>query len=69
MHERLAELFLTRPAEEWEALAYEAGAVLNVVRTAQEWLQHPHAQAMGAVTEVDDPELGPTRMAGLPGPA
>ena len=66
LHERLAELFLTRPAEEWEALAYEAGAVLNVVRTAQEWLQHPHAQAMGAVTEADDPELGPTRMAGLP---
>ena len=66
LHERLAEFFLTRPAIEWEALAYEAGAVLNVVRTAQEWLQHPHAQAMGAVTQVDDPELGPTRMAGLP---
>ena len=66
LHERLAELFLTRPAAEWEALAYEAGAVLNVVRTAQEWLQHQHAQAMGAVTRVDDPELGPTAMAGLP---
>jgi len=66
LHERLAELFLTRPAAEWEALAYEAGAVLNVVRTAQEWLQHEHAQAMGAVTQVDDPELGPTAMSGLP---
>jgi crotonobetainyl-CoA:carnitine CoA-transferase CaiB-like acyl-CoA transferase len=66
LHERLAELFLTRPAEEWEALAYEAGAVLNVVRTPKEWLAHPHARTMGTVTKLDDPELGPTRMAGLP---
>jgi crotonobetainyl-CoA:carnitine CoA-transferase CaiB-like acyl-CoA transferase len=66
LHARLAELFLTRPAEEWEALAYEAGAVLNVVRTAQEWLKHPHARESGAVAQVDDPELGPTWMAGLP---
>ena len=66
LHARLAELFLTRPAEHWERLAYEAGAVLNVVRTAREWLRHPHAEAMGAVVELDDPVLGPTRMAGLP---
>ena len=58
--------FLTRPAAAWEQLAYEAGAVLNVVRTPREWLVHEHARAMQAVAELDDPELGPTRMAGLP---
>jgi crotonobetainyl-CoA:carnitine CoA-transferase CaiB-like acyl-CoA transferase len=66
LHARLAELFLTRPAEEWEALAYAAGAVLNVVRSSREWLEHEHARASGAVAQVDDPELGPTWMAGLP---
>jgi crotonobetainyl-CoA:carnitine CoA-transferase CaiB-like acyl-CoA transferase len=66
LHARLAELFLTRSAAEWEQLAYGVGAVLNKVRTAQEWLAHPHARAMGAAVQVDDPELGPTWMAGLP---
>ena len=66
LHDRLAELFLTRPVEAWESLAYEAGAVLNVVRTPREWLQHEHARAMSAVTQVEDPELGPAWMAGLP---
>src|SRR3954454_13133561 len=66
LHERLAEFFLTKSAEEWEALAYKAGAVLNKVRTAQEWLANEHARTMGAVAKVDDPELGPTWMTGLP---
>ena len=66
LHERLAELFLTRSSEEWEALAYSVGAVLNKVRTAQEWLATEHARVAGMVTQVDDPELGPTWMTGLP---
>jgi crotonobetainyl-CoA:carnitine CoA-transferase CaiB-like acyl-CoA transferase len=66
LHERLAELFLTKPAHEWEAMAYAAGAVLNKVRTAQEWLAHEHAREALAVTRVDDPELGETWMTGLP---
>jgi len=40
--------------------------VLNKVRTAQEWLANEHARTMGAVAKVDDPELGPTWMTGLP---
>jgi crotonobetainyl-CoA:carnitine CoA-transferase CaiB-like acyl-CoA transferase len=66
LHERLAELFLTRSAREWEDLAYGAGAVLNVVRSAKQWLANEHARASGAVVQVVDPELGPTWMAGLP---
>ena len=66
LHERLAELFLTRSAFEWEALANEAGAVLAAVRSACEWLHVDHARVLGAVTTVDDPLLGETSMAGLP---
>ena len=66
LHERLAELFLTRSSFEWETLANEAGAVLAAVRSATEWLTNEHARILGAVTQLEDPILGPTRMAGLP---
>jgi crotonobetainyl-CoA:carnitine CoA-transferase CaiB-like acyl-CoA transferase len=66
LHERLAELFLTRSSFEWETMANEAGAVLAAVRSASEWLRNDHARILGAVTELEDPILGPTRMAGLP---
>lgn len=64
---RLEELFLTRPAEEWETLGREAGAAIGMCRTPQEWLRTQHAQELGASVELDDPELGRMRMAGLPG--
>ncbi|HWC28764.1 MAG TPA: CoA transferase [Dehalococcoidia bacterium] len=64
---RLEELFLTRPAEEWETIGREAGAAIGMCRTPQEWLATDHAKALGASVEFEDPELGPTRMAGLPG--
>jgi crotonobetainyl-CoA:carnitine CoA-transferase CaiB-like acyl-CoA transferase len=64
---RLEELFLTRPAEEWETIGREAGAAIGMCRTPQEWLATGHAKELGASVELDDPELGPTRTAGLPG--
>ncbi|MGE0688784.1 MAG: CaiB/BaiF CoA transferase family protein [Dehalococcoidia bacterium] len=66
LHARLRELFLTRPAAEWERIGNEAGAAIAMVRTSEEWLHEPHAAAIGAVTAVDDPLLGSTRMPGLP---
>jgi crotonobetainyl-CoA:carnitine CoA-transferase CaiB-like acyl-CoA transferase len=66
LHEHLGELFLTRPALEWETLANSVGAVLAMVRTPREWLANEHARASGASVLLDDPELGPTWMAGLP---
>ncbi len=66
LHARLRELFLTRPAHEWEKLGNDAGAAIGMVRTVEEWLHTGHARAIDAVTELDDPELGPTTMAGLP---
>jgi crotonobetainyl-CoA:carnitine CoA-transferase CaiB-like acyl-CoA transferase len=66
LHERLVALFLTRSSFEWETLANDVGAVLAAVRSDTEWLSNDHARILGAVTQLADPILGPTRMAGLP---
>jgi crotonobetainyl-CoA:carnitine CoA-transferase CaiB-like acyl-CoA transferase len=66
LHERLRELFLTRTAEEWEAIGNRAGAAIGFARTVSEWIGTEHARQTGAVVQLDDPELGPTWMAGLP---
>jgi len=63
---RLAALFLTRPAAEWEAVGTTAGVPLCRVRTASEWVADDHARESGEVVEVDDPEFGPVWMAGSP---
>jgi crotonobetainyl-CoA:carnitine CoA-transferase CaiB-like acyl-CoA transferase len=66
LHARLRELFLTRPAAAWEELGNKAGAAIGCVRTTTEWIHTEHAQRIGAVVQMDDPELGLTWMAGLP---
>jgi crotonobetainyl-CoA:carnitine CoA-transferase CaiB-like acyl-CoA transferase len=66
LHVRLRELFLTRAAGEWEELGNRAGAALAWARTTTEWIEADHARQIGAVVQLDDPELGPTWMAGLP---
>src|SRR5690606_14314965 len=64
LHARLRELFQTKTAAEWERIGLKSGAALGWCRSAQEWLHDEHARAIEAVTELDDPVLGPTRMAG-----
>src|SRR5207237_10532600 len=54
LHEKLAELFLTRSALEWETLARDVGAVLAVVRTSVEWLHNEHARMLGALAGIND---------------
>jgi crotonobetainyl-CoA:carnitine CoA-transferase CaiB-like acyl-CoA transferase len=66
LHARLRELFLTRTAAEWEELGNRAGAAIGWARSVNEWIQTEHARKICAVVEVDDPEFGPTWMAGLP---
>ena len=66
LHARLRELFLTRTAAEWEFIGNKAGAAIGWCRTVDEWIETQHAREIGAVVELDDPELGPTWMAGLP---
>ena len=66
LHARLRELFLTRSAAEWEEIGNRAGASIGWARSVAEWIRTPHARELGAVVQMDDPELGPTWMAGLP---
>jgi crotonobetainyl-CoA:carnitine CoA-transferase CaiB-like acyl-CoA transferase len=66
LHARLRELFLTRTAREWEELGNRAGAAIGWARSTREWIETDHAREIGAVVQLDDPEYGPTWMAGLP---
>jgi crotonobetainyl-CoA:carnitine CoA-transferase CaiB-like acyl-CoA transferase len=66
LHARLRELFVTRSAAAWEDIGNRAGAAIGWVRTVAEWIRTPHARELGAVVQLDDPELGLTWMAGLP---
>ena len=66
LHARLRELFKTRTAAEWEEVGNRAGAAMGWARTTDEWIAADHAREIGAVVQLDDPEFGPTWMAGLP---
>ena len=66
LHARLRELFLSRTAGEWEDLGNRAGAAIGWARTTDEWIETDHAREIGAVVQLEDPEFGPTWMAGLP---
>ncbi|MBV8084809.1 MAG: CoA transferase, partial [Chloroflexi bacterium] len=66
LHARLRELFLTRTAEEWEKVGYQAGMAMGWARSVPEWIDTDHARQIGAVVQLEDPELGPTWMAGVP---
>ena len=66
LHARLRELFLTRTAREWEEIGNRAGAACAWARNTTEWIQSDHAREIGAVVQLDDPEFGPTWMAGVP---
>jgi crotonobetainyl-CoA:carnitine CoA-transferase CaiB-like acyl-CoA transferase len=57
--------FASRSAQDWEDAINAAGGPTTIVRTAREWIEHPHARARGTVVQLDDPELGPTWMPGI----
>jgi crotonobetainyl-CoA:carnitine CoA-transferase CaiB-like acyl-CoA transferase len=62
----LAEVFKTRSAAEWMALA-NPDADLAHCLTSEEWLvSDAQARATGAVITLEDPELGTTHQAGYP---
>jgi crotonobetainyl-CoA:carnitine CoA-transferase CaiB-like acyl-CoA transferase len=63
----LSELFLTRPAAEWDQLVNDAGVPLAICQSIDEFLaQDQQARAIEAVIELDDPELGRGRQLGYP---
>lgn len=69
----MSQRFLTKPAEVWEQLLRDASVPVTVVRTTQEWLDLPDAQAGGNVSEVEDAKFGAVRQPGryisIEGPA
>lgn len=74
LRERLARLFKTRTAVEWEQFVNAAGAPLAMCRSMAEWIATGHARASRAVVELDDPQYGPmfqpgiaVRLSGSPG--
>ena len=62
---RFAEVWLQRPAVEWEDMMENAGAPLTMCRTLREWMETEHAWQSGAVVELDDPLYGPMRQVGI----
>ncbi len=73
MRTLMSQRFQTKPAHVWENLLQEAGVPVTVVRTTQEWLDFPEAQAGGNVDEVEDVRFGAVRQTGryvsIAGPA
>ncbi|MGX5840595.1 CoA transferase [Mesorhizobium sp. ArgA1] len=55
---RMKEVFLTRPAAEWERIFGEGLFPGAPQRWLQEWIADDHAKAAGLMIEVEDPILG-----------
>ena len=65
LQDRLAVLFATRPAQEWEDLARAHGCTVGMLRTTREWMAEPQAVVSGTLVAVDDPLLGRTLVPGI----
>jgi crotonobetainyl-CoA:carnitine CoA-transferase CaiB-like acyl-CoA transferase len=61
----MAEAFARFPSDEWVRVAAEAGVPLQPVRTPEEALRDPALIAEGAVLDVDHPDHGALRQAGI----
>ena len=62
---RFAEVWLQRPAVEWEDMMEDAGVPLTMCRTLREWMETEHAWQSGVVVELDDPVYGSMRQVGI----
>jgi crotonobetainyl-CoA:carnitine CoA-transferase CaiB-like acyl-CoA transferase len=61
----MVEAFARFPSDEWVAAAVQAGVPLQPVRTPEEALQDPALLDDGAVVDVEHPEHGTLRQAGI----
>ena len=62
----VAKALKTRSSEEWIADLRAADVPCDTVRSAQEAMRDPQILHNGLVHQLDDPQLGRTRMVGLP---
>lgn len=61
----LTELFMTRPALDWENLFVELGIPGAMCRSTAEWLKHPQATGSDLLADVEDAQLGKMLQPGL----
>jgi crotonobetainyl-CoA:carnitine CoA-transferase CaiB-like acyl-CoA transferase len=64
LQDRLASLFATRPAKEWEDLARAHGCTVGMLRSTREWMAEPQAVVSGTLVDIVDPLLGAVRVPG-----
>ncbi|HEX4018273.1 MAG TPA: CoA transferase [Frankiaceae bacterium] len=64
-HPLMAEAFARFPSDQWVDVARQAGVPLQPVRTPEEALFDPALEAEGAVIDLEHPEHGPLRQAGI----
>jgi crotonobetainyl-CoA:carnitine CoA-transferase CaiB-like acyl-CoA transferase len=65
LHAQLAEAFKKFPAAAWVRVAEESGVGVAMVRSSGEALADKSFRSDGCVVEVDDPDEGPIRHAGV----
>lgn len=61
----VAEWILSLPVDELCARLDEAKLAYSFIYTIEDIMKDPHYQARGTITAVDDPQIGPVRMAGV----
>ena len=66
MLDELTRRFGERTADEWEQALLATPAAVAKCNTLEEWLAHEQARANDVFVPVDDPVLGPLRLAGPP---
>jgi crotonobetainyl-CoA:carnitine CoA-transferase CaiB-like acyl-CoA transferase len=66
MEAELADLFRTRPRDEWVDLLFAADTQAMPVLSGEEALEHPHNRARGMVVDVPVEGQEPVRHLGLP---
>jgi len=64
-HPEMKAAYARFPADEWVSVAAEVGVPLQRVRSVEEALADPDLFDAGMVVEVEDPEVGPIRHAGV----
>ena len=62
----LAEVFLTKTYEEWEAIFLPQGIPFGAINNIDQVVNHPQVKARGALVEMNHPRAGKVRMVGAP---
>jgi formyl-CoA transferase/CoA:oxalate CoA-transferase len=62
----LAEVFLSKTYEEWEAIFLPEGIPFGAINNIEQVVNHPQVKARGTLVEMNHPRAGTVRMVGAP---